>query len=147
MNIIRKNLLFSLLFIVGLISLVSSCSKDEGSVEENIIGKWDVVELYINGQWVSVEEEEAWHLNGAYVQFYPERRYESWGHLGLAVGQYDISGNMIICYLNGMEFSRYEVLEQDGHYAEFNAWVFGELMRIRCHLDENPEDNGHVCNH
>lgn len=119
-----------------------SCSKDDDEGADKFIGKWDVTELYVNDSWVSVEDEAASHLKGSYIQFYPECRFASWGHLGIAVGEYTYDSNVIVCYSNGMEYSRYELISLDGHFAEYNASVFGELMRIRCHLDENPDDDG-----
>lgn len=140
----KKSFLFLYILMFSLVNMFFSCSKDEDGMEDKFIGKWDVVELYVNDQWVSVEDSAAGHMKGSYIQFYPERKFASWGHLGIAVGQYTLNGNLIVCYSNGMEYSRYELISLDGHYAEFNASVFDEFMKIRCILDENPDDDhGH----
>lgn len=140
----NKGLLFFYILVLWTVSVFFSCSKDDGNGADKFVGKWDVVELYVNDRWVSVEDSAAAHMKGSYIQFYPERKFASWGHLGIAVGQYTYEDGTIVCYSNGMEFSRYELLSLDGHFAEYNASVFGEFMRIRCHLDENPDDDhGH----
>lgn len=124
-----------------------SCSENEESVPE-YVGKWDVTHLYVNDEWVSVAVAgPASHMWKSYIWIKEDGNFLSFGHLGNAGGNYVANGNVIVCYSNGMEFSRYELIFSDGHTAEFYASVFGELMRIKCHLGDESDTGSHVCDH
>lgn len=142
----QKRLLLFCLNVIALV-LLSACSEKEDTIPE-YIGKWDVADLYINDEWVSVSSSgPASHLWNSYVKFSEDGKFVSSGYLGNVVGTYAVSGNTFICYSNGVEFSRYELVSVDGHVAVFYASVFDEFLKIRCHLGNDSDNGGHVCEH
>ncbi|MEG2318259.1 MAG: lipocalin family protein [Rikenellaceae bacterium] len=67
-----------------------------------------------------------------YATFKTDGTYVGKGSLGNGTGTYKVNGNTVTCYVNGVEYLRYEIISMSASKCELNVIAGAESMKIRC---------------
>lgn len=120
-----KKTLFMLFAILSV--ALASCSDDDDNNEykEAIIGKWELTQIEFGGGWTSMPRP-------AYATFNSDGTYSGRGYFGNGSGTYKISGNTIICYIEGEEYVRYDIIELKSNTCILNMKIGSESFKIKC---------------
>ena len=90
-----------------------SCSDDkDDEYKDAIIGTWELTQIEFGGGWTSI----------------PRRTYATFN----SDGTYKISGNTIICYIEGEEYVRYDIIELNSNSCTLNMKIGSEKFKIKC---------------
>ena len=98
-----------------------SCSDDKDA----IIGTWELVQVKVDGRWTSM-------IRRTYAKFNQDGTYNGRGYFGNGSGTYKISGNTIICYIEGEEYVRYDIIELNSNSCTLNMKIGSEEFKIKC---------------
>lgn len=114
-----------------------ACSKDDDdddkSINDALIGTWRITEVEYNGKWVDVTTDEMESvIEPTYATFYEDGTYSGEGALGNGDGTYEIKGETIICYVDKIEYMRYDIVELNGNKCQLTAKAGNTFMNIRC---------------
>ena len=115
-----KKTLFLLITILT-ISFIG-CSDDDSEYKDAIIGTWELTQ--IEG-WTSIPRR-------TYATFNSDGTYNGRGYFGNGSGTYKISGNTIICYIEGEEYVRYDIIELNSNSCTLNMKIGSEEFKIKC---------------
>ncbi|MEG2318257.1 MAG: lipocalin family protein [Rikenellaceae bacterium] len=120
---------------IACLAMFVGCSKDDedSNLGSDLYGKWRITEVYapqyntwldITNPSSGVEEMYAtFKTDGTYIEEKPSDRF---------VGTYTVNGKTIICYSQGVEGLRYEIISMSASKCELNMIAGAESMKIRC---------------
>ncbi len=106
----KKQLNWMLFLLVSLFALpIQSCKSDKNDepAKNDIIGTWKLIEVSTNAGVTFT----SWPFMTTTATFNDNGTYSGEGYFGNGSGTWKQSGNMIITYVDGTEFYRYEVKE------------------------------------
>nr|DAN81917.1 MAG TPA: lipocalin-like protein [Caudoviricetes sp.] len=135
---IMKKLLLSLVAVIAIAISFASCKKDSPTPSsfsmEQLYGTWRITKVeQKDGSMLDVTSAIAQLVFPAtYATFDKDGKYQGRGYFGKGEGTYKVSGNTIICYIDGAEYARYEVLSISGDTAILRASISGESVKIEC---------------
>lgn len=104
---------FLLISLTAIALIFSGCSPDDSPNYGigNIAGGWQMTDLEIEGEYVSVTSAPYSSLvEPTYVLFRADATYRSQGYFGTFGGPYRTSGDMVICSSDGQVVVTYEIL-------------------------------------
>ena len=103
-----KKTLFLLITILT-ISFIGCSDDDDSEYKDAIIGTWELTQIEFGGGWTSIPR-----------------------YFGNGSGTYKISGNTIICYIEGEEYVRYDIIELNSNSCTLNMKIGSEEFKIKC---------------
>lgn len=132
-----KNMKKLFLVCVAIIAAVAfiGCDKDEDSkfkYGDAIYGTWDITHIKQNdGSWLDITSSifDRFHASAT---FNSDGTYSGSGYFGNGSGTYKASGSMIICYISGVEYAKYDVHSLSGELAEMTMTMDGDSVDIKC---------------
>ena len=126
----------------GLAIVSLSCSKDEPQGS-----KFDYPLEVLHGTWrvTHVEKEDGSmfdvtspiaekHFKPTYATFNPDWTYSGRGFFGNGSGTYKAQGKTVICYIDGEEYLKYDILSLSGNQCELKMYQTGSSssIKLRC---------------
>jgi len=122
--------LFAALLVVAVCTMfVTSCSKDDNKKDEtSIIGKWNVTDVYYQGNWISASQAG---YTGAYAQFNSDLTYV--GHPDSQTtynGTYVYKDNVATCKV-GSDIVTYTIIELNGNTITAELNEFGVKTQFK----------------
>lgn len=132
-----KKLLFITISLLGVLSVLSGCSNSDidGNFDyplEKLYGKWKVTHVEReNGSMIDIT---ALNITPTYATFSKDGTYYGSGYFGNGSGTYKTKGKTIICYIDGIEYLKYDVLSFSGNQCELKMYAKdnSKSIRIRC---------------
>lgn len=132
-----KKLLFITISLLGVLSVIGGCSNNDidGNFDyplEKLYGKWKVTHVEReNGSMIDIT---ALNITPTYATFSKDGTYYGSGYLGNGSGTYKTKGKTIICYIDGIEYLKYDVLSFSGNQCELKMYAKdnSKSIRIRC---------------
>ncbi|MCD8313517.1 MAG: lipocalin family protein [Bacteroidales bacterium] len=112
---------------------LAGCTKDETAspYADDIIGTWSFTEVQINGSWINITSP----LYAKYqtsATFYSDGTYYGTGYFGTGYGTYKLKNDILVCYVDGDEYMRYQILSLSNGFAEMIMTMGSSSMNIRC---------------
>lgn len=111
----------------------TSCSDDENEPKFDydtsmIYGTWVIQEIEIDGTWIE------WRLDKTSATFNPDGTYYGKGEYGNGSGTYVADGKTITCYVDGMEYLKYDIIDLTDGFCELRMYTsYGDAeSNIRC---------------
>lgn len=116
--------------------LFSGCTtEDEKSFDYDLnmlYGKWKVTAVNASGGWVDVTTYPGnLEMEPTYATFNSNGTYSGSGAFGYGFGTYSAVGNMVIIYIEGKEFMRYEVISLRATRCELMITEGKTPLRVR----------------
>ena len=118
-----KKTLFLLITIL-MISFIGCSDDDDSEYRDAIIGTWELTQIEFGGGWTSIPRR-------TYATFNSDGTYNGRGYFGNGSGTYKISGNTIICYIEGEEYVRYDIIELNSNSCTLNMKIGSEEFKIK----------------
>lgn len=118
----------TLLLLISILTMTFiGCSNDDDDSEykDAIIGTWELTEIEINGNWITMPKP-------TYATFNSDGSYTGRGYFGNGTGTYKISGNTVTCYIDGEVYIKYEIIDIIGNVCTLNMIVGSESRKIIC---------------
>lgn len=117
------------LFMALLLTVLVGCKKDgkDAPLSEQIVGKWNVTELYVQDKWVPAKEAK---LAGVYVEFKADKSVVFYNGYSTTNGTYVLDGKKITCTM-GSKKMNVEIISISGNSGEFSVVYDGDTMRIK----------------
>lgn len=119
-----KKTLFLLITILT-ISFIGCSDDDDSEYKDAIIGTWELTQIEFGGGWTSMPRR-------TYATFNSDGTYNGRGYFGNGSGTYKISGNTIICYIEGEGYVRYDIIELNSNSCTLNMKISSEEFKIKC---------------
>lgn len=119
-----KKTLFLLITILT-ISFIGCSDDDDSEYKDAIIGTWELTQIEFGGGWTSIPRR-------TYATFNSDGTYNGRGYFGNGSGTYKIFGNTIICYIEGEEYVRYDIIELNSNSCTLNMKIGSEEFKIKC---------------
>lgn len=136
-----KKLLLTMIALVGLVVAFSGCSKsDEPNgfdyPQETLHGTWRVTHVeQKDGSMFDVTTSFAESVfEPTYATFKADGTYSGRGYFGNGSGTYKAQGKTITCFIEGVEYLKYDVLSLSGKQCELKMYQTGSTssIKIRC---------------
>ncbi len=136
-----KKKLLATVFLAVLAIVSISCSKDEPTNKfdyplETIYGTWRVTHVEReNGTMLDVTSSIAEkHFKPTYATFNSDGTYSGRGFFGDGDGTYKAQGKTVICYIDGEEYLKYDILSLSGNQCELKMHQTDDKssIKIRC---------------
>lgn len=132
----KKVFLLSLFAIMMIVAGCSSDNEPKSDFDMNLLyGRWRITHVESKGVMVDVTTpsgEAA--FKPTYATFKKDGTYYGSGFFGNGSGTYKVKGKTIICYVEGVEYFRYDVISIQGTTCELKMYRTGSLssIKIRC---------------
>jgi len=113
-----------------------SCSKDDNLFNYDkavLIGTWRMTHMEADGSYYDVTVfPYNTVITPTYATFYSDGKYHGFGEFGTGDGTYTAIGKSVICYINGKEYMRYEVISLTNTNCELLMVIGNESTKIKC---------------
>lgn len=90
-----------------------------------LLAHGELTQIEFGGGWTSIPRR-------TYATFNSDGTYNGRGYFGNGSGTYKISGNTIICYIEGEEYVRYDIIELNSNSCTLNMKIGSEEFKIKC---------------
>lgn len=117
------------LLMAMLLTVLVGCKdeKKDAPLSEQILGKWNVTELYVTDKWVPAKDAG---MNGVYIDFKADKSVVFNDGTLTENGTYVIVGKKITCTL-GTDKMDIDITTISGNSAELVASYDGKTIRMR----------------
>lgn len=124
----KKNVLFSVIMLLFATFILPSCSKDKDEPSKSdIVGTWQLSEVSSDGV-----DFATWMLETTTATFNSNGTYSGRGAFGNGTGTWKQSGKTITCYVDGMEYVKYEVIELASTTCTLKMTMGTSSIWIKC---------------
>lgn len=128
-----------IILLFAMISFVfTSCSKDDDNNDfkydvNTLIGKWRVTEVQSDGKWIDVATTIGESVfKPTYATFNKNGTFYGEGFFGTGSGTYKTENSTIICYIDGDEYLRYDVISLSDNKCELKMYDNEGSAAVRC---------------
>lgn len=127
----RILLLFAAIACVAFVGCSDDDDNDGFKYGDAIYGTWDVTHVKSDGSWIDITSP-LFSKYQASATFNADGTYSGSGYFGTGSGTYKASGSMIVCYISGSEYARYDVRSLSDNIAEMTMTMGDSSVDIRC---------------